>query len=95
MTITHRKQPTLREFQGLNLPAYGTSGTEDDDDSRDDEHAGENEAPARAVDENTETREEFAVNDEDKLGDPDAHPSPALRVALLRLHRDPRSIGSR
>jgi hypothetical protein len=31
------------------------SGTEDDDDDRDDERAGENEAPVRAVDEGTET----------------------------------------
>jgi hypothetical protein len=93
MTITHRNRPTLSEFQGLNLPPYGTSGTEDDDDGRDDEHAGENEAPARAADENTETSEEFEVSDEYKWGDPEVDPSPALRIALLRLHRDPRSLG--
>ena len=44
------------ELQGLILPAHSTSGTEDDDDNRDDERAGENEAPVRAVDEGTETR---------------------------------------
>jgi hypothetical protein len=56
-----------RHFQGLILPAHPTSGTEDDDDDRDDEHAGENEAPVRAVDEGTETPEEFEVDDQDKL----------------------------
>lgn len=56
MTSTHRALRTSRQFQGLILPAHPTSGTEDDDDNRDDEHAGENEAPVRAVDEGTETR---------------------------------------
>ena len=45
------------------LPGQPTSGTEDDDDDRDDEHAGENEAPVRAFDEGTETPEEFEVDD--------------------------------
>ena len=54
-----QKPHTSRQFQGLILPAHQTSGTEDDDDDRDDEHAGENEAPVRAVDEDTETPEEF------------------------------------
>ena len=58
MTTTHQEH-TPRQFQGLVLPAHPTSGTEDDDDNRDDEHAGENEAPVRAVDEGTETTEEF------------------------------------
>ena len=53
------------------LAAHPRSGTEDDDDGRDDEHAGENEAPVRAVDEDTETPEEFEVDDEDKLGHPE------------------------
>jgi hypothetical protein len=53
------------------LPAHPTSGTEDDDDDRDDEHAGENEAPVRAVDESTETPEEFEIDDKDKLGHPE------------------------
>jgi len=48
-----------------------TSGTEDDDDDRDDEHAGENEAPVREVDEATEAPEEFEYDDEDKPGHPE------------------------
>jgi hypothetical protein len=59
MTTTYPELHTSRRFQGLILPAHQTSGTEDDDDDRDDEHAGENEAPVRAVDEGTETPEEF------------------------------------
>jgi hypothetical protein len=54
MTTTHQKLHTSRQFQGLILPAHPTSGTEDDDDNRDDEDAGKNEAPGRAVDEGTE-----------------------------------------
>jgi hypothetical protein len=46
-----------------------TTGTEDDD--RDDEHEGENEAPIREVDEQTEAPEEFEVDDEDELGHPE------------------------
>jgi hypothetical protein len=46
------------------------TGTEDDDDDRDDEHEGENEAPIREVDEQTEAPEEFEVDDEDELGHP-------------------------
>jgi hypothetical protein len=68
MTSTHPELHTSRQFQGLILPAHPTSGTEDDDDDRDDEHAGENEAPVRAVDEGTETPEEFEGDDKDKLG---------------------------
>ena len=68
MSATYRRLPTSREFQGLILAAHPTSGTEDDDDDRDDEHTGENEAPVRAVDEDTETPEEFGVDDADKLG---------------------------
>jgi hypothetical protein len=71
MTTIHPELHTLRQFQGLILPAHPTSGTEDDDDDRDDEHAGENEAPVRAVDEGTETPEEFEVDDPDKLGRPE------------------------
>ena len=66
MSTTHGQLPTSREYQGLILAAHPTSGTEDDDDDRDDEHAGENDASVRAVDEDTETPEEFEVNDEDK-----------------------------
>jgi hypothetical protein len=35
-----------------------------DDDGRDDEHANENEAPVGAVDEQTETPEEFSIDDD-------------------------------
>ena len=65
MTSTHPELHTSCQFQGLILPAPPTSGTEDDDDDRDDEHAGENEAPMRAVDERTETPEEFEVDQEE------------------------------
>jgi hypothetical protein len=44
------------------------SGTEDDDDNRDDEHTHENEAPIREVDDQTEAPEEFEVDDEDEVG---------------------------
>jgi hypothetical protein len=59
MISTHPGLDTSREFQGVTLPARPTSGTEDDDDDRDDDHAGENEVSVRAVDERTETPEEF------------------------------------
>jgi hypothetical protein len=71
MTTIHVELNTLRQFQGLILPAHQTTGTKDDDDDRADEHAGENEAPVRAVDEGTETPEEFEVDDKDKLGRPE------------------------
>ena len=45
------------------------TGTVDDDDDRDDEHAGENEAPVRETDGLTETPEEMEIDDEDDLGD--------------------------
>jgi hypothetical protein len=48
-----------------------SSGTEDDDDNRDDEHADENEALIREVDDQTEAPEEFEVDDEDELGHPE------------------------
>ncbi len=44
-----------------------TGGARDDDDDRDDEHAGENEASIRELDENMEAPEEFSVDDEDGL----------------------------
>jgi hypothetical protein len=71
MSTRYPEPHTSRHLQGLILPARPTSGTEDDDDDRDDEHAGENEAAVRAVDENTETPEEFEVDDEDELGHPE------------------------
>jgi hypothetical protein len=47
------------------------SGANDDDDSRDDEHAGENEAVIREIDDQTEAPEEFEVDDEDEAGHPE------------------------
>ena len=71
MISTHPGLDTSREFQGFIPPARPTSGTKDDDDDRDDEHAGENEAAVRAVDEDTETPEEFEGDDKDRLGHPE------------------------
>ena len=57
------------QFEGLtDRPG---SGTADDDDDRDDEHAGENEASIREVDDRTEAPEEFEIDDEDELGHPE------------------------
>jgi hypothetical protein len=50
---------------------HPSSGTEDDDDNRDDEHAHENEALIREVDDQTEAPEEFEVDDEDEVGHPE------------------------
>jgi hypothetical protein len=58
MTTTHQKLHTSLQFQGSILPAHPTSGTEDDDDNRDGEHAGEMRHQC-AVDEGTEAPEEF------------------------------------
>ena len=41
------------------------SGTQDDNDDRDDEHTRENAAPLREVNDQTEAPEEFEVDDED------------------------------
>jgi hypothetical protein len=71
MTTIEPELHTSRQFQGLILPAHPTSGTEDDDDDRDDEHADENEVRMRAMDEGTETPEEFEVDDKDKLSHPE------------------------
>lgn len=71
MTTIHPEQLTSRQFQGLILPAHPTSGTEDDDDDRNDEHADENEARMRAIDEGTEAPEEFEVDDTDKSSHPE------------------------
>jgi len=67
MATTHPETHTSRQFQGLILRAHPMSGTEDDDDDRDDEHAGENEALVCAVNEGTETPEEFEMPDKGKL----------------------------
>lgn len=53
------------------LTDHPSSGTADDDDDRDDERAGENEAPTREVDDRTEAPEEFEIDDEDELGHPE------------------------
>ena len=63
----------LQEFGVSRNPA---SGTPDDDDDRDDEHAGENEAAVRERDENTEAPEEFGVDDEDGLEPPEDDDQP-------------------
>lgn len=68
MTTTHPELHTSRQYQGLILRACPTSGTEDDNDDRDDEHWGENEVPMRALDEGTETPEEFEIDERDQLG---------------------------
>ena len=61
MTTRYPEPHLSRHFQGLIFPANPTSGTEDDYDDRNDEHAGENEASVRADDEGTEAPEEFDV----------------------------------
>lgn len=71
MGTNHADSPTSRDSQELILAEHPTTGTQDDDDGRDDEHAGENEAPVREVDENTEAPEEFEVDGEDELGHPE------------------------
>jgi hypothetical protein len=71
MNTAHTEPLVPREFPELILAEHPTSGTEDDDDDRDDEHAGENEAPVRETDENTEAPEEFEVDDEDDLPHPE------------------------
>jgi hypothetical protein len=71
MTTPHPEPRTSPHFQGLILPTHPTSGTEDDDDGRDDEHAGENEASVRAVNECTETPEEFEVDYQDRSSHPE------------------------
>jgi len=52
-------------------PELPATGTQDDDDDRDDEHPGENEIPVRETDERTEAPEEFEVDEEDELGHPE------------------------
>ena len=70
-------------LQGLVFAKYPTSGTEDDDDDRDDEHAGENEAAVRELDENTEAPEEFEVDDEDALPHPEDDDDPEEESTAL------------
>ncbi len=61
----------MSNHQSEGIVPSPTTGTADDDDDRDDEHEGENEAPMRGVDEQTEAPEEFEVDDEDALGHPE------------------------
>jgi hypothetical protein len=56
---------------GLSSGQFPTRANRDDDDDRDDEHSGENEASVRELDENTEAPEEFSVDDEDAPPDPE------------------------
>lgn len=53
------------------LTEHPSTGTQDDDDDRDDEHQDENEAPIREIDDQTEAPEEFEVDGEDELGHPE------------------------
>jgi hypothetical protein len=71
MTTRYPEPHTSLHFQGLIFPANPTSGTDDDYDDRDDEHAGENEASVRADNEGTETPEEFEFDYKDRLGHPE------------------------
>jgi hypothetical protein len=54
------------EVEELSVVADSVGGPKDDDDDRDDEHAGENEIPVRETDEETEAPEEFEVDDENE-----------------------------
>ena len=71
MSTARAESDTSRDFQGLILAEHPTTGTQDDDDDRDDERADENEAPVREVNENTGALEEFEGDDEDELGHPE------------------------
>lgn len=71
MSTEHTESRALQDIQRSILAEHPTTGTQDDDDDRDDEHSAENEAPVRETDENTEAPEEFEVDDEDELGHPE------------------------
>lgn len=66
--------PPPSEFQDFLVLEHSMTGTDDDEDDRDDEHADENEANVREVDENTEVPEEFKIDDEDEHEDALGHP---------------------
>jgi hypothetical protein len=53
----------VSNIQSESTVSAQTNGIDDDD--NDDEHEGENEAPIRETDEETEAPEEFEVDDED------------------------------
>jgi hypothetical protein len=68
------EDPELLEvppFQELNEIAPRTTGTVDDDDEPQDERPDENEAPIRETSDKTEAPEEFELDDEDDLGNPE------------------------
>jgi hypothetical protein len=71
MSNAHAETATSSRFESLLLAEHPRTGTEDDDDDRDAEHQGENEAPIREVDENTEAPEEFEVDNEDESVHPE------------------------
>jgi hypothetical protein len=50
-------------------PGSPSTRLAEDDDARDDEHPGENEASVRETDETTEAPEEFEIDDEDDSAD--------------------------
>jgi hypothetical protein len=64
MVTDHAEITIPQDFEEFAVAEYSLSGTADDDDDRDDEHAGENEAPVGVVDEETEAPEEFEHDDE-------------------------------
>jgi hypothetical protein len=71
MSTAHAESPTSRDFQGLILAEHPTTGTQYDDDDRDDDMPVRMRQPMREVDENTEGPEEFEGDDEDELGHPE------------------------
>jgi len=74
ISTTPAERLALLQFQDSIPDEHPSSGTEDDDDDRDDEHPDENEAPVRAVDDETEAPEEFEIDDEDEAEDERGHP---------------------
>jgi hypothetical protein len=59
--------PDVAEKLPTDVPIpHLTTGTVDDDDDPSHERSGENEAPVREKNENTDTAEEFQYNDEDR-----------------------------
>ena len=68
MTSRVPETPPPPQVEDFIETAHPLTGTDDDLDDRDDEHADENEASIREVNENTETPEEFEIDDEDEPG---------------------------
>ena len=71
MSSPHAHLASTHSIGRIILAEHPTSGTPDDDDDPGDEHDGENEAPVRETDENTEAPEEFELDDADDLGHPE------------------------